>query len=301
MSRQGVSLKHLGGNQIHLRLEPCQNYVVMTMRKLLGAAVVILSFAPALAAQSAPLWEKVLIPISIPWEIHGAYGSIWRSELVITNRSLAPIDVPGVWFSCPVGGCGHATLAAQSTVFASLNHLDAQASVPGEFLLVESGRFDDLALSLRIQDVSRQALTWGTAIPAIHQDEAFHERLDLVNVPVDTRFRVHVRVYDFFPKPDRRVRLVGYEIDETVTDPLHAPQGFRQVFEVERSLTEYNQRGWEDFAIGYAQLDLAEVMIDPAVTRIGITIEPMQDNVTFWGFASVTNNETQHVTVITPN
>jgi hypothetical protein len=36
------------------------------------------------------------------------------------------------------------------------------------------------------------------------------------------------------------------------------------------------------------------------LSRVGIQIDSLDPNVPVWGFLTVTNNETQHVTVISP-
>src|SRR5438105_3909947 len=73
-----------------------------------------------------------------------------------------------------------------------------------------------ISLSLRVQDVSREARTWGTTVPVVRERDAFTGRLQLLDVPVDDRFRVALRVYDFDEPPasgsyDRAVRIRFYQ------------------------------------------------------------------------------------------
>lgn len=267
-----------------------------------GLVLLILIGSRSSSAQTYPAFEKVLVPISIAGEVAGAHGSRWKSAIVISNRSDSSIFIPGVNWTCPLSGCGWANLAARSTVFARLHHFPYHDFVPGTLILVEQGRVGDLAFSLRIQDVSRQSLTWGTSIPVVPESQAATGSLDLLNIPNDPRFRVHLRVYDFFPRLGSRVRIVGYQIDESVTEPPHVPQEFLPLFDVERDLVPYipDGGGFEILGIGYSFLDLREVTIAPTVGRLGIRVEALSNDTRFWAFASVTNNETQHVTVLTP-
>lgn len=259
-------------------------------------------FLPAIIAwpgkaQNVPPMEKVLVPIFITGTIPGAYGSEWKSELAMTNRSDQPLAINGIWIRCHLGTCvpdPFYTLPWRTTVFPKPPLRASWQSRPGSLLLIEQARLQDVAFSLRIQDVSRQALTWGTELPVIPESQAFSGRADFLNVPLDDRFRVLLRVYDFTPGPGHRVRVTGYPVDPSVTELPRDPQDLLPAFSIEQDLLPGEM---ESFMPGYAQIDLTNSIAVPEEMRLLVRVEPLTP-FTFWAFINVTNNETQHVTLI---
>jgi hypothetical protein len=229
----------------------------------------ILLAAVPLAAQGVPPGERVLVPVFMA-PAAGAHGSLWHSELWIYNDNDEPAGtglVPAIsakQTAGPIAGT-------------------QPAGSPGAVLNVPPGLASGLHFNLRVRDMSRQSETWGTEIPLVRESEFFAGKLSLVSVPVAERFRQTVRIYQFVPfgEPAGTVRVRYYRIgggsdlllqDDTVT------------------LTEAG-------ALGYAQLG---PFTFPDTTALRIDIEPLSPLMRVWAFASVTNNETQHVTTIAP-
>jgi hypothetical protein len=211
------------------------------------------------------------------------------------------------YFQCPFDPCiwrpiDLPTLARNNTIFAK--PASPLAFPPSSFLLVEKGRTSDLTVNLRIQDVSRQALTWGTEIPAVPESQAFTEPSELLDVPIDFRFRVLLRVYSFEPASGQRVRVTGFAIDpdEHLASPV--PQEVVKVFETYVELAPpADVAGQFPYAVpGYGQLHFETLgAFPPDVERLRIRVEPEDASFVYWAFLSVTNNETQHVTTIVPD
>jgi hypothetical protein len=270
------------------------------MLRVLFPGMIAVWMTAVAAAQSIPQGERVLIPIFLKSVVPGAHGSLWTSHLVITNRSDQSVGVGGILGPlCPFGPCVDPTffsLRASTTIFARPASTVLEAFPPTSFLLIEEDRWQDLAFSLRIQDLSRQELTWGTEIPVIHESDAFVGPVDLLDIPVGMQFRVLLRAYDFDPDDGHRVRITGYEIDPAVVRPPEDPQVLKELFSIEQDLIVYH-----DPLRGYAQVDLTAALVAlPHAERLRIRVEPLAEGMRFWTFISVTNNETQHVTTITP-
>lgn len=261
------------------------------------------------SGQDLPPTEKVLVPIFFEGEVAGGYGSRWTAQLVVTNRGDSPIGIGGImpFLSCPFDPCEWPPnllppLLNGSTLFAV--SASPVTFPPSSLLLVEEGRIDELSISLRIQDVSRQALTWGTEIPVVPESEAFTGSSDLLNVPVDFRFRVLLRVYSFDPATGQRVLVTGYAIDPNERYVTSEPQEVVKVFETHVDLAPPSAVAFKfPYAVpGYGQLDLATLApFPPDVERLRIRVEPEDASFAYWAFLSVTNNETQHVTTIVPD
>jgi hypothetical protein len=144
----------------------------------------------------------------------------------------------------------------------------------GFALVVPRGEVDSLAFALRIRDTSCDAEGLGTRVPVVREKDMFHGRdITLLNVPRDPHYRVKVRVYAFDPMFDTKGRV-------------RTKNGSYDI--------ELRRTGTADDEPYYAELDLPS-----AADRTDVTIVPPRGSLA-WAFATVTNNETQQVTVVKP-
>lgn len=164
-------------------------------------------------AQSREMYERLLVPTVIENEVPGGYGSRWTTRIVGHNASDATVQVAQDIGGCALGVCPTDTAEPNST-FTYLNGsflLPTSLAGTGSFLHVARPHNASVTFNLRVQDVSRQALTWGTELPVVRESEAFVDTLELLNIPTDSRFRVAVRIYDFEPeRTEHHVRLRVY-------------------------------------------------------------------------------------------
>ena len=160
---------------------------------------------------------------------------------------------------------------------------------PGIFLRVFDTTFSPAVTAhLRVQDVSRQSETWGTEIPVVRESDALTGATDLMDIPLGPEFRSLLRIYDFAPGVHAvRMRMFRLpdEMEPADADPLIA--------EWELTLGH----GGDPRFPGYAQLMLPTTVVGE---RVRAEIAPLAEGMRFWAFVSVTNNATQHITVITP-
>jgi len=222
-------------------------------------------------------WMPLLLPIAA-LNVPGANGSLWTTESVLVNLGTESIDVLRV-FPFPV----------------SSSHVKAGARQPLDFVWQPGGgaliwvprwALGSLAVNSRVSDVSRQSQTWGTELPVVRGDQ-FATTVTLINVPTAPRFRNMLRVYipNFF---SFRFRLIGKPLD-----------GDQTLFDITRDI-QMPHLAPPDVTPGLpasAAIDLATLPNFHAADRLRLTIT---SDVPVWAFVSVTNNETQHVTLVTP-
>jgi len=248
----------------------------------------LLLLAPAALAAE----EKVLIPIKA-FSVPGANGSVWSSQLAISNHSERSIIVGGVG-PCVVIPCGSVELSPNTTIF---------TGIYTSLLGVDSSDALGVTFQLRVQDTSRQAQTWGTSIPAVRARDAFVGRTaNLVDIPLTDAFRVMLRVYDFDPPVSfdpaelRQVKLRFYAVDATQSEPTGVPDLL-----LSETIETFVIHPTEPFtAPPTLSIPLWSIPELAGHERIRIELEPISPGLRFWAFASVTNNATQHVTVIVP-
>lgn len=255
----------------------------------LAAFNVLIAF-PAVAED----FDNFLVPIA-PQRVHGAFGSEWVAELAVTNMSATPIrvarDAPDV-----CGQCVPLPLPPGATAF--VHDLSRVPGVSGTLLWVERGRAQDVAVTLRTRDVSRQAETWGTVIPVVRPEGLFSRRFGLIDVPMDAQFRATLRIYDVNAATPPRVRVRIYELNPD-RNPGSAGDSDTLLHEFEPTFVA-PESGMVQVVPAAAEVPLWLESALPKSGRIRIEIEPFDETPDYWGFVSVTHNATQHVTVIVP-
>ncbi|HXI11700.1 MAG TPA: hypothetical protein VNM92_03545 [Thermoanaerobaculia bacterium] len=150
----------------------------------------------------------------------------------------------------------------------------------------------DVALHLRVQDISRQSQTWGTEVPIVRESEARTE-VHLVDIPTSSAFRKKIRVFDFSG-------LNGLQMQATITDM--ATGSILAKKDLTLSGATFNGAGYP-LTPASSQFDLTSTDFTrlPETERVSVTILPKTFAlVRYWGYATIVNNETQHITLITP-
>lgn len=242
-------------------------------------------------------YELVLLPVHLDGPINGAFGSRWMTDLWMRNNdkegpvSLAP-------WPCPAGEACPAVVPLTYSLQPghSLHNLppffQAPDGNPSRLLYVSKPGASDVSFGLRFADLTRTDLNGGTELPAIREDELLKRESQLFNVPLtDPKFRVLLRVYDT-THTTAHFLVALYAQSEGVQSAVHS----------EQVTASTPQSGDFRTKAAYAQLDITDLLrlekTWPATIRIAV--EPLTPGSRYWTFASITNNETQLVTLVTP-
>jgi len=223
----------------------------------------------------------------------GALGSIWTSEFLI-HTGPEPYVNDTCSFHFPNMG-GYGSYIDREVTFRPT--LRDHPTNPGR-LLYQFGlpSMGPHSYELSVRDLARQAESWGTEIPVIRANEFRRGTMQLLNVPTDRRFRLALRLYD--PHATNRLSVTVRIYDQsagtllrTISLTLPTP--------VPNSFPEYN--GYPAFP-GYAEVNdlLASIEGSPSPQALRIEVVASDAKAGYWGFVSITNNETQQVTTITP-
>jgi len=228
------------------------------------------------------VFERVLIPVIFSGA--GAFGSQWTTDVAIENPGSDDVPV----FRTPIRleyQCGIPEFCFPEAVPARKVVTIYPQWPTG--LFVHAARGSDLRYNVLIRDLSRQRKALGTEIPVVREDDWYEDELNLLNVPSDPRFRVALRVYvesdsSFFGSVP--VRIFRMDSDETLVDsalPLDSAHN-----------GQIPGTNWI--------ANLSTHFAIPAGTPLRIEIGAPMSGERFWAFASITNNSTQHVTVVSP-
>jgi len=254
------------------------------MTKLATALALILSLP--LNAQS-PQEKKILLPVVIQRPVHGAFGSLWNTEVDLYYAGSQPLRVVGVDLFCPLpeGGC-------QNPLNPRVEYRNAPVQVatdtPGAFLVIPAAADRDLSVHLRVFDSSRSATNRGTEVPAIRDSEAWTTPMQLLDVPASPPFRTLLRIYDFDPAAGHTVQVNVYDESGRVLETRSVVLRQPAIIAFPASV----------LLPGYADLDLSQ--LGNVGTDVRVEVIPLSTGLRFWAMASTTNNDTQHVTLTTP-
>ncbi len=230
--------------------------------------------------------ERILVPVAASGP--GPGSARFETEISITNASDETVEVMGA--AVPQGllisPVPIPTLPPQTTgVFT-----DRLANVPGHagaFIYVPARLARDVITKVRVHDTSRDASAYGVEIPAV-SDLDFAATVRLAGIPTDARFRSTLRVYAYDGKNFGPVTLrVRDDTDGTLLATV--PVSLNAVPTQEEILP------------ASAQLSLDSI-IEPlrSHARLRIDIADSDAIRPIWGFVSITNNQTQEITLVTP-
>jgi hypothetical protein len=228
-------------------------------------------------------FERILVPLLTP-PVKGAFGSEFHTELTAHNASGQAVHIYGIRPFCVIGICEQRLHSIPYVVNPGSGLESYESSgTPGRFLYVPAGQARDLALNLRVHDVTRSALNFGTEIPVVHAHEVTNDRITLLGVPTDPRFRNTLRIY-------------GTHVAFLSVSFTDGEETFHRSVVLSESP--------DIFVPEYASISDFPVFASGAAT-MRVTIEgpppvlPVFSG-PFWAFISVTNNDTQVITTITP-
>ncbi len=270
------------------------------------STVVLFAFVSMLLASGATAQPrgdvKILLPLVVEDPIPGAFGSLWTTRISLLNTASRDILVDGyASYPCTVEGCTFRLTPPSITFTPQL--YETSTEVEGYFLYSTAEDEPFVDVKIHAQDLSRQALTWGTEIPAVAEPEAFTSMLSLVSIPIGDRFRSRLRIYDFDPSFTAS-RSVGYKV-YAMREGLQYPFAPVDPAPADQLLAS----GELTFAVarlgypgrpGFAQVDLDQIPQVAGQSRIRVELSPLTTGLRYWAFVSVTNNETQHITTVTP-
>lgn len=236
-------------------------------------------------------YERYLIPVTVR-QLPGANGSIWSTEWLVRNSTDLPFAM--IFDACPpnVSPCPTTWVEGRSTEAYSI--VARGDGTEGAYVYVPKPMTP--SMSLRVRDLSRNAQSFGTELPIV-RDSDYRGAMELLDVPTDPRYRSTLRLYgpgpathyanvSVFSEPGGRL-IESYEVE--LSGMIHVPGGFA-------------------LHPSYAQLDPLTPAVRAAGERVRIVVRsllsfpgpPPNASIPMYAFLTITNNETQQVTTVTP-
>ncbi|MDQ6803035.1 MAG: hypothetical protein M3041_19710 [Acidobacteriota bacterium] len=256
----------------------------------------------AAAAQLPRPYTRVLLPLYLEQSVPGAFGSLWVSRFAVHNGgqisylidTCSPVS-PDIFDP----GC-LAFLDADEEVRSN----ETQAALPRRYPKPENGAAgavmylhpraadtpdpNSLSFELRITDVSRSSTSAGTEVPVVRESGFRTATLRLLDVPTDARFRSVVRLFE--------MNLARAEFTVRIIDPAT-----NTLLSERRVTTSTPPQGPLRFHPGFVQIADPTASLGTAQpANVRVEIEPLTAGSAFWAYVSITNNDSQQVTLVTP-
>jgi hypothetical protein len=270
----------------------------------------LLSF-PAIAQQQQPDitdYHVLLVPVFSSGP--GVHGSQWETSVSVASVA-ENVAMPVPLLTNDSADCGSPN--------GVISHHEVRticadfASPSGLFLYVpKTFPLSQLYATSRVRDTTRQAASAGTAIPIVRPSEFHLGPILLPDIPSDARFRTNLRIYagpsvaggqgPFINTSPQAVSLEIFDSREIgVFPPLASAELEMSLPEVVPGSPFYVRPGYLSIADLVAQFpQLASV---PRYTIRLWTDQPIVSppvDLKTWAFVTITNNDTQEVTTVTP-
>lgn len=265
-------------------------------------AILTASAGTTLSAQTDGVdYEKILLPVVLFQPVPGAAGSLWTTEFWVRNGAVQPVSIyPYDWLLCSIGPCIPETPPVPPSP-QGISFRPITSGPQGVFLFVDRRYANEVALGLRCRDISRQASTWGTEIPVVRESQFRTDRLTLVDVPTSNAFRRALRIYGLRTSESGDVVVRIHGIEPGVRSPFHPDARPDALLgEAVVHLQGPDPNLFPVYPV-YAEIgDLGTIAPVSGHERIAVEIAPLTPGLPIWAFVSVVHNETQQLTVISP-
>ncbi len=228
------------------------------------------------ASTDPAIFEPILFPVS--FQGPGALGSQWVTENFISWTTF---------FRDPLSCCA-------SVIAGNSPQLLNNANPWGIVLYAIRGTADSLQLASRIRDTSRQAQTAGTEVP-VARERDFRNRLSFMNVPVDAHYRVMLRLWSIGDHPfgNNPPFIVAVPVSLPSTEVPYLPISMVKI---------------PGTAMSFGSIDVTSLLTRTPANPNTLQVYPSgySDAVPLafpriWGMLSITNNDTQQVTIVSPH
>jgi hypothetical protein len=234
-------------------------------------------------------YETILFPVL--YNGPGAQGSEWTTRITVTNDSLSDVDTRSPLFPS-IEGCTPLLTGSDLAPFQTTFVCVQTFSHPAGLLFYPRKRFaEDLKFGSRIGDISRATQNAGTEVPVVRERD-FRRRIGLLDVPVTALYRTALRVYDPDRNADARVSLRITKAN----DPLQV------IVQTVLTLSAAPEPGDFPLRPGFVMIPdlLATYPALASETLVQIELQTLEPNRRIWAMASAANNNTQLVTIVSP-
>jgi hypothetical protein len=234
-------------------------------------------------------FDPILFPIFSP-PVQGRGGTEFRTTARLWNKGVTAVPIYGVDLTCttidPPIDPSVAFLVHPRGFETEL--IPDCSHTAGRLFYVPKHKI--IAASLRVSEKTRRSEDHGVEIPVVRRDDFAEDSIALLGVPNDPKFRLTLRIYGLDRGPDFVNVFVlrnGGQGGNLYRLPLqHSNSPFEPSYAIFTDFPPRATTNEEELTV------LVEVPRDNGGEVIPGT--------PIWAFITVTNNDTQHITTVTP-
>lgn len=235
----------------------------------------------------------VLLPIAFSEHhvISGAYGTQWKVEIWVANKSDVGLTTLQGGGECDPAGCS-IVVPAQSV--AKYLTIMTNQGVSGALFTISPSISPKVDYSVRLLELSRRAQPTGVDLPVVREDDFLSTQTVLSAVPVGPSIRSSLRVYDPRLKKATAVKVDFIGPTGAILRSTRLAPGADPSVPVNPNLN-HPTPGYDaidDLTTAFPELK--------TVPYFHVRLTPEGTGTEYWGFVSVTDNDSQHVLLITP-
>lgn len=263
--------------------------LIKLLRAMFIAAVVA-----GVEAQTAEQYVAVLVPTYAGEPTAGAYGSLWQTEVWVHNSGPEPVWVDSSTREnpCRLAACPLTFVEPDETRGRSVR---VGLGSGGGFLYVDRQYIDNIHMSVRVLELSRDPADTGITIPAVVRGAIEPGRpARIVHVPVkDAQARSLLRIYDLETRgAPVTLRLTNESTGAVVHESLWAMKAWQGSDDIPES-------AFSDGLPTYAEVRLEDLGL-PDVAHVRLEIHPHDPASRVWAMLSWTDVVTQRVSLLYP-
>jgi hypothetical protein len=232
-------------------------------------------------------YDRVMFPVNFAGP--GAQGAEWRTDIAVRNDAPIAVDTnPSFWNDPAIP-----TLPIPGPIApGGRGQIPQEPRDGGKFLYVPPGLESSFAYASHALDRSRSTTDLGTEVPVVRAKDTGKE-IRFVQIPVDARYRAKLRIYDF---DGTNMHSVFVSIRRAGVRELLV---FREVALIGAPTCAGVDPCFPDRP-SFGSIDLEQIPELRNVDVVDITLHPRRNDARLWASVSITNNETQAVTLHTP-
>jgi hypothetical protein len=268
-----------------------------------GFVLMILAGGESTFAQMTGIeYERVLIPVLKFQPIAGAAGSLWETDLWMRNNASEPVAIYHYDYNlCAIGVCIPEQPPNPPTP-PGISFRPILDGFPGVFLFVDRRHGNEVSFGLRARDLSRQSSTWGTEVPVVRESGFKTDAFFLFDVPTSAGFRSAVRIYGLAWEGSGDVLIRIRSLDPAILSPVVPPARPDELLAetVVHLVPTVGPPSSTLYPLFGEITDLGSIPGVGGHDRVSVEIVPATPGFAVWAFASIVHNESQHLTVISP-
>ena len=226
----------------------------------------------------AAFFEPVLFPALVTGA--GAFGSQWTTDLALRNDNDQPLPVTSTFFNVACFPVCDARPPALGTVTIR------GANAPSGAVFYAARQFAPrLFFNVLARDLSRQSEALGTEIPVAREKDLYDRRFEILLVPTEPKYRVALRIF-------RTDGALAVNVDIYTMNGDTTLAGGQLLLAANASNPMITSLTIQDLVARFPEI------AGKGPLRIAIGGASSRST---WALVSVTNNDTQHVTVLAPH